>query len=146
MPEVIPRLQGKREFNEIKGHIFRLLFIPDSCEVPMYGQLSKNFVEFQNTAHLALCLHSSAKIDALLNLPCFFHKRAGLKMWSRNLTANQSWLRCLQAWMPLCDIIKCRFPELNVSRHTVRKKRLISLISEKFKDIHTDYCWKTLTE
>lgn len=69
MPEVIPRLQGKREFDEIKGHIFRLLFIPDSCEVPLYGQLSKNLVEFQNTAHLALCLHSSAKFDALLNLP-----------------------------------------------------------------------------
>lgn len=89
MPEVIPRLQGKKEFNEIKGHIFRLLFIPDSCEVPVYGQLSKNFVEFQNTAHLALCLHS------------FFHKRAGLKIWSRNLTAIQSWQGCLQAWVPI---------------------------------------------
>lgn len=41
MLEVIARLQGKREFNEMKGHIFRLLFIPDSSEVPLYGELAK---------------------------------------------------------------------------------------------------------
>lgn len=35
----------------------------------LYGQLSKNFVEFQNTAYLATCLHPSLKIDPLLNLP-----------------------------------------------------------------------------
>lgn len=40
MPEVIPRLQGKREFNEIKGHIFRLLlFIRDSSEAPSVGSV-----------------------------------------------------------------------------------------------------------
>lgn len=63
MLEVILELQGKREFNEIKDHIFRLLFILDSSEVPSYGQLSKNFVDFQNTAYVMLHLHS------LLNLP-----------------------------------------------------------------------------
>lgn len=41
MLEVVARLQGKRDFNEMKGHILGLLFIPGSGEVPSYGQLVK---------------------------------------------------------------------------------------------------------
>lgn len=98
MVEVIARIQGKRDFNEIKGHIWELLFIQDSCKVPYYGQLAKNKKTERNIINLKC-------VSTIRNLVS-----KGGETIRQQITADEPDVL-------LCDIRRCHVPEQDAGRH-----------------------------